>query len=117
MENVTQVFQRIEKNKEELKENKKLFLQKCEEYGGYEDLIEQRKKINEEIKKLKSNVAGNNQELFSKIEDLKIDIKSDKEVLNDMVMTKLTKGEVLDITDKEENKYQAHFNFSFKKEE
>ena len=60
-----------------------------------------------ELKDLKS--------VCKQIQDLKIDIESDQEMLNDIAMLKYTKGEPIEIKDKYDNEYEPVFSVKFKK--
>ena len=54
------------------------------------------------------------QELTKK-EDLKIDIASDIELLTDVALSSMMKGESVGISDKYENEYEPVFKVMFKK--
>jgi uncharacterized alpha-E superfamily protein len=87
------IFNQIEKNKKQLKEIKKEFKSRYEEIGEYNELNEQKRAINEKIKQIRSRVHEANYELYTKMEDLKIDIASDKEMLTDLMLVSYVKGE------------------------
>ena len=52
---------------------------------------------------------------ITQLEDLKIDIESDQEMLNDMAMTKYAKGESIELKDQYDNTYEPVFVVKFKK--
>lgn len=116
MQDVQKIFLSLQEKKESLKNYKKDFLALCEAIPEWNDLIETKKKYTGKINLVKQQVKDENKNLANKIEDLSIDIASEREMLNDILMSKFMKGEEVEITDKHENKYQTSFNFIFKKE-
>lgn len=67
--------------------------------------------MQEELKGLRAKrktitniVDRDNYDVVTKLEDLKIDLRSDKELLNDIVLLKFTKGETIELEDR---KHQA----------
>ena len=52
---------------------------------------------------------------FIKLEDLKIDIESDQEMLNDIALNKVMKGESIEIRDEYDNEYEPLFSVKFRK--
>ena len=52
---------------------------------------------------------------MDKLYSIKTDIESEKEILNQAALTKILKGENIEITDEYNNKYEPIFNIRFKK--
>ena len=115
MQDVQQVFLRLQDHKAKLKQLNEEFKQELQEVPEYLALSEQKTKLNEEINQIKSSVKDRNPELINKIEDLKIDIASDKEMLSDMILNKYVAGESIELKDEYENNYQLSFSFTAKK--
>jgi len=105
----------IQEKKSELKDLKSVCKQVLESSGEYQEVEEQLKTLREKrkviVKKAYEQCSGE----MIKIEDLKIDIESDQEMLNDIAMTKYTKGETIEIKDKYDNEYEPVFTVKFKK--
>lgn len=116
MQDPQQVFLALEEKKKRLKDLKKQFADECKAVPGWDEATEEKSMINARIKQLRMVAKDNNTDLAVQMDDLKIDIDSDKELLNDILMTKMMKGESIEIVDKYENAYEPQLAFSFKKE-
>jgi hypothetical protein len=64
---------------------------------------------------LESQIKADFQSEISKLEAIKQDIDTDKQLLTDMALTKLMKGETVEIKDEYENTYEPIFSVNFKK--
>lgn len=116
MKDAQEVFSRLEDLKKKLKEYNQMFKQELEAIPEYVDLAEKRRTLNEKIKVIRVRVGENNPDLYNKIEDTKIDIDSDKQMLSDILLTKYVKGEEVKLMDQYNNPYQLTFKFIAKKE-
>ncbi len=112
MPNLQEVFDRMQKSKKRQKEIRDMYNEALPEYGELNDKMkiqrERKKQIEQAIK-----------ESFSKelteLEDLKVDIESDNELISDMSLTQLVKGETVAVKDQYENEYEPIFSVRFKK--
>jgi DNA repair exonuclease SbcCD ATPase subunit len=109
------IFNQIKEKKEQLKDLKSVCKDLMDSSEEYRDIEEQMKVLREKKKKIISMINEQCASEITKIEDLKIDIESDQEMLNDMAITKYSKGESIEITDKYENTYEPIFSVKFKK--
>ena len=71
--------------------------------------MRERKKVIENV--TKEQFSGE----FVQMDDLKIDIDSEQELLSDIAMTTVMKGESVQITDENDQEYEPIFKVSFKK--
>lgn len=81
----------------------------------YKDIEEQMKVLREKKKKIIMMINEQCANEVTKIEDLKIDLESDQEMLSDLAITKYTQGENIELKDKYENTYEPVFSVKFKK--
>ena len=71
--------------------------------------------MRERKKQIETTIKENFSSEMTKLEDLKIDIASDMELISDIAITKLMKGESIEIKDEYENDYEPLINVKFKK--
>ncbi|OGH67486.1 MAG: hypothetical protein A3J66_03575 [Candidatus Magasanikbacteria bacterium RIFCSPHIGHO2_02_FULL_47_14] len=115
MQDLQAVFLRIQENKRKLKDLR----------GTYKEAlngVEEYKRLQEELETMREKKKGIEQvtrEQFShectQMEDLKIDIASDEELMSDIAMTELMSGKTIEVKDKDEQEYEPVINVKFKK--
>ena len=116
MQDPQKVFSELQEKRKQLKELKRQFREELEAIPEYVELAEKKKSLNERIKQIKTSVEQSNPELANKIDDLKIDIASDKEMLSDILLNKYVAGEQVELKDEFNNNFQMAFSFTLKKE-
>lgn len=102
MQNAQEVYTRILKIKKSIKEIKSELTGYYKENQGYTELEEKMKKLRQDKKQITTSINQDFPKLITTLDDLKIDLASDKELLNDIIMTKMMKGEDIKL----ENEYQ-----------
>ena len=65
------------------------------------------KTLRENKKRVETAVKEGFSGEMQKLDDLKIDLESDMEILNDMALTKMMKGETFQLSDEYKNTYEA----------
>lgn len=114
-QDIQEIFNRIEVKKKELKELKSIYKDALDNSFEYKknadelDVVRQKKKEIEEVTK---NDFG---EELAKIETLKLDIKTDQDLLNDIALTRMMNGEPVQLIDSYNNPYEPVLNVKFKK--
>jgi len=98
-----------------MKELKSSFKEALEAVQEYQLVQEEMKALREKRKRIEQTTKEQFSAEIIKIEDLKIDIESDMEMLSDIAIAKITKGEAIGITDKYSNEYEPIFKVKFKK--
>ncbi len=115
MQDIQEVFARLEKTKKSVKDIRKMYKDSLENTPGYADLLEQQKTLKEKIKQVQTVAKESMGTEFTKLEDLKIDVASDQEMLSDIALSKVMKGEAVAVTDEHANEYEPVFTVKFKK--
>ncbi len=110
------IFERIQKTKKEMKDIKVMFRDALDSNGEYQELQEKLKTIRENKKRVETAVKEGFSSEMQKLDDLKIDLESDMEMLNDMALTKMMKGETVELSDEYKNTYEPIFSVKFKKQ-
>jgi predicted nuclease with TOPRIM domain len=115
MQNLQEVFNRIKATKKEQKEIRKAYKDSLSASQSYKETVEKisghklrKKQIEEETKK----ELGQE---YVKLESLKKDIDLDKEMLTDIAISTLMKGETVELADEDGNVYEPIFSVKFKK--
>ncbi|MBT3817358.1 MAG: hypothetical protein HOG08_03385 [Candidatus Magasanikbacteria bacterium] len=115
MQDLQQIFNRVQENKKKLKDLKATYKDALDLLPGYKELAEELKTMREKKKQLETQVKEQFSNEFTQIEDITIDLQCDMELLSDIAMTQLMKGQSVEITDKYDNQYDPIIKVSFKK--
>ena len=115
MSNIQEVFDRIQKTKKEQKELKAMYRDALNNSSAYQRSQEELKKLKEEKKKYEDGIKKEFSSEFDKLDILKNELMNDSQLLSDMVITQVSKGQNIDIKDEYEVKYEPIFAVRFKK--
>lgn len=83
----------------------------------YEEIVEQIKQLREKKKQIETRIQGQMGRAWDKLEDIKLEMETHKEMMSDIAMTTLMKGERVEVKDEYENTYEPIFKVNFKKAE
>ena len=114
MQNVQEIFNRIQDAKREQKEIRAALrdaLNNSEEYGK---MVEQYKKFREQKKRFEDEMKGSDVN-FARLEIIQKGIVTDLEMISDIAFNQLVQGETVGITDEKNNQYEPVFTVRFKK--
>jgi hypothetical protein len=115
MQDIQEIFNKIEESKKQMKEIKASFKEAIEGVQEYQLVQEEMKALREKRKRIEQTTKEQFSGEMIKLDDLKIDIESDMEMLTDIAISKIAKGESIGITDKYSNEYEPTFKIKFKK--
>jgi hypothetical protein len=115
MSKIQEVFDRIQKTKKEQKELKAMYRDALVNSSAYQRSVEELKKLKEEKKKYEDGVKQEFASEFDKLEIMKNELMNDNQLLSDMAMSQVAKGEKIEISDEYETKYEPIFSVRFKK--
>jgi hypothetical protein len=115
MERIQEVFNKIEEIKKEQREIKKSYRDALSNSQEYQDVVEKLNTLKDRKKQIEEGIKDDFNSEFTRLEDLKIDLEAEKEMLSDIALNKLVKGEKLEIKDKYDNQYEPIFSVKFKK--
>lgn len=102
MQNAQAIYNKIQETKKKIKNIKSFLKDQYELVSEYNEIQEQLKTLRIKRKEIMCYVHQQYPEEFTQLEDLKIDLASDKELLNDIVLSKYMKGDNIEL----ENAYQ-----------
>lgn len=115
MSNLQEVFLRIRKNKDEQKKLKESYRDALHNFPAYKEITEELNELKTKKKQIESDVRSQFSSELTKLEDMKIDLDSDLEMISDLALTQLMKGEMVKVKDEYDVEYDPFFSVKFKK--
>jgi len=115
MQDIQSIFNRIQEAKKKQKDLKSMYKDALDSHSEYQEVQEKLKSLKETKKRVETALKEQFSSEIQQIEDLKIDIESDMEMINDMALTKVIKGETIELSDEYNNSYEPIFSVKFKK--
>ena len=115
MQNIQEIFNRIQITKKKQKDIRTAYKDALSTSLEYQELTEKLRTTREKKKQIEQTTREQFSSEFIKLEDLKIDIESDQEMLNDIALNKVMKGETIEIRDEYDNEYEPLFSVKFRK--
>lgn len=115
MSKAQEIFNRMEETKREQREIKAMYRDALANSGRYQDLVDEIKGLKEKKKQVEDGVKSDFKGEFDKLENLKADIQNDNQLLSDVIMSQVARGEKIEITDKNEVQYEPIFSVRFRK--
>jgi predicted nuclease with TOPRIM domain len=115
MKDLQSVFNKIKEIKEEQKVLKEAYHDALNNSSSYQKVIDELKVLKEKKKSIENGFQQDLYSNFTKLDRLKLDLESEREMLSDIAITQLMNGRTVEVVDKYENKYEPKFSVTFKK--
>ncbi|MFZ2803774.1 MAG: hypothetical protein WA001_00980 [Patescibacteria group bacterium] len=115
MPELKEVFDRVNATRKEKKDINDTFREALSQSKPYQDVLDELRTLKAKEQQLKTAIRQDFVQEMEKIERLTMSIKGDIEMLSDMALTKMMKGETVEITDDFDVAYQPVFKVTFKK--
>lgn len=115
MQDIQEVFNRMQENKKKQKDIRRAYKDALQSNQELQEIMDKLKTLRERKKQIENNIKESFSGEFTKLDDLKIDLESDAVMLNDISLTKLMKGETVQVVDQYNNTYDPLFTVKFKK--
>jgi len=115
MKNLEEVYLRLQQNKREKKDLTQMMTDELSHSERYTELKEEIKGLREEMKAIQNEVKNNSSAEMAKIDELKIDIQSDMELLADIALNMYANREEVEIIDEIDQKWYPQFKVTFKR--
>lgn len=106
---------KIQRMKGEKREIRQMIKDELQQDDRYRDVQEELKELRAERRSIKTRITESNPDLAAKLDDLKTEIKSCKELRSDIAFNMLVNNEQVEITDEKNNRYVPQFKVRFKK--
>lgn len=118
MQDLKEVFDRMQQKKKERKELVRMFQDELKHNDEYQKILEDIKTLREKKKSIENQAKANALSDAQQLEDLTEEIKGTTELLADVAMTMLMNRETVEIVDEANDvRYAPVFSVRFKKEE
>jgi SMC interacting uncharacterized protein involved in chromosome segregation len=112
-----EVFDQIQELKKTRKEIGKEYRDALSQTHGYEDLKEEIKALREKKKMFETGVQAEMGSRYEQFEKIKLEIETTEQMLTDIAMTTLMKGESISLKDKNDIEYEPSYKIVFKRVE
>ena len=101
--------------KKEQKDLKDMYKDALVQADEYEEIVEEIKTLREKKKQIETRIQQQLGRAWEKLDDLKREVESEKEMMNDIAITTLMKGETVEVKDEFDNPYEPIWKVNFKK--
>jgi len=115
MQNIQDVWRRIQETKKQQKHIQQMYKDSLESSQEYKELTDKIKGFAIRKKQVEAEAKSDLGSEYEKLNALKKEIQLDKELMSDIAISSLMKGETVKITDPENNEYEPVFSVKFKK--
>lgn len=115
MADVQQIFNKIQERQKEQKTLRQIYKDVLTNSQEYQNIIEELQSLKTKKKKVEEILKDELRSEIEKLNSIKVDIDSEKEILSQATLTKILKGEQIEIIDENNNKYEPVFSVRFKK--
>ncbi len=115
MKKLEEVYKRLQESKKRRRDINKMYKDELSQNTRYQEVVEEMAKFREEKKSIENEIKSSSRD-YKELDDLKIDIQTDQELLSDIALTMYVDKEQVEIIDEYENKWYPLFKVTFKKE-
>ena len=114
MPKLEEVYRRLNENKKKRRDINKMLKDELEHHARFQEIKEELRALRDEKKGIEQDIRASAKE-FRELDDLKIDIDTDQEIMSDLALNKYVKGETVEIKDEYDQTWYPTFKVSFKK--
>jgi predicted nuclease with TOPRIM domain len=115
MVDIQEVYNRLQETKKKQKDVRSTLRDALSTSAEYQELLEKIKAMRTKKQQMEAAIKSDFSGEMDKMEEYALDMKSDNMLLSDAAMTKLMKGETVELTDEYNNKFEPIFSVRFKK--
>lgn len=115
MKKLEEVYKRLQESKKRRRDISKMYKDELSQSTRYQEIVEEMAKLREEKKSIENEIKSSSKD-YKELDDIKIDIQTDQELLSDIALTMYVDKEQVEIIDEYENKWYPMFKVTFKKE-
>lgn len=116
MKNIQDVFDRLQEKRRQVSVIRKKYQEELATSGEYQRIKEELARLREKKKRYELSVKSQSGASFSRIDDLAFTIRQDAQLLSDLAITTLMKGDRVEVRDPEHSvSYEPVFSVRFRK--
>lgn len=116
MSKLEETYKRLTENKKEKRELTKMYKDDLGNNERFKEIVEEMKVLREEKKSIENEVKTEYTSEMDQIDQLKIDIDSDQEMLADIALNMYVKEETVEIIDENDVAWYPQFKVTFKRD-
>lgn len=116
MASLEEVHARIRAKKKERSEISRMFKDELASEPRYQEIIDKMKALRDEKKSIENAAYTRAAKDAEKLDLLKLDIKSDQEMLSDIAITMYTEGKTVEVVDEYNTRWVPSFSVRFSKD-
>lgn len=114
MKSVQEIFDRLQEKKRQVKVVRQKYKQELASSSEYQRVTDDLQKLREKKKKYEHSIREQAGASFSRIDELALAIRQDTQMLSDVALTSIMKGERVEVKD-EHTEYEPVFAVRFKR--
>ncbi len=115
MKDLQSIFNHIQEMKKDMKTIKREYADTLANADDLELILEELKKLKERKRQIEIRVQEQMGKRYAELEELKDEVESEQQMLNDIAMTTLMDGKTVEVMDEYQNRYEPLFSVKFKK--
>ncbi|PIP61009.1 hypothetical protein COX00_00145 [Candidatus Uhrbacteria bacterium CG22_combo_CG10-13_8_21_14_all_47_17] len=115
MNDLKEIYDRMRTKRDEKKKVNEVFRDVLAQSTPYQEVLDELKAVKIKKVQIETELRGQFSQEMEQLERLTLDLKTDAEMLSDMALTKLMKGETIEIVDENDTKFEPVFKVTFKK--
>jgi hypothetical protein len=115
MSKLQEVFERTLETKKEIKTIKAMYKDALANSRRYQEINEEMKVLKEKKKEIEDGIKDDFRSEFDKLEILKADLENDNMLLSDIAISKISKGERVEVVDSNNTPQEPVFGVKFKR--
>lgn len=117
MQHLQDVFNELQTAKNEIKSINELYKNALSNNSEYQAIKENLEELKNKKKQIEEDIQAQMGSQYAKLEELKRDIKNNKEMMSDIAISQLMEGKTVEVKDELNNLYEPKFSVSFKRTE
>ncbi len=114
MQSLEEIYTRLKTKRAERKDLKTSFQDELKNSARYQEILEEMLKLRTEKKSIENEILSREMDK-AKLEEMNIDIKTDTELLTDIVLNKFLANETVEVVDEINIRWVPAFSVKFKK--
>ncbi len=115
MSKIQEIYDRVKQFKAEQKIIREAYKNELDNNAEYQVIKDDMDSLKQKKKEIETEMKKNMNTDFIKLEDLKLDIETDNEMISDLAINQIMKGETVQIEDEFGNKFDPVISVKFKK--
>ncbi|MEO5927460.1 MAG: hypothetical protein ABIO72_02035 [Patescibacteria group bacterium] len=115
MSDLKEIYDRMHLSRNEKKTVNEVIRDVFAQSKSYQEVVDKLKEIKAKKLQLEHEIRGQFVKEMEKLEQISESLKADAEMLSDLALSKLMKGETVEITDENNVTYEPVFKVAFKK--